>query len=183
MFILTWRLTHLNSGCVRRKRIYMSKTALVTWYLYPQELKTFSLLETEPQGRNRSPVHFYTPSPCTGFIGNSCGFFKLYCFVPVRIWLLAWQLWVPVGKCQPGPLCNVYFGFPAHGVILCDGHRNSSSHRWKCHSTQLWSYFGINICQRPSCFLDAKCSSWRVERESWSLIKIWSLSTVTPLPR
>lgn len=76
MFILTWRHTHLNSACVGRKRIYMSKTALGIWYLYPQEFKTFSFLETFSLVVQRSAVHLYTPSPCTGFIGNSC----VFCF-------------------------------------------------------------------------------------------------------
>lgn len=151
----------------------------------PSKVKTFSLLETcfSPVVQ-RSAVHLYNPTPCTRFIGNSWFFFFFFNCIALFQWEFGcwhdtfgfqWEN-VCLGLCA---MCTLDF---LH-TILCDSHGNSSSHRWKCHSTQLWGYLGINICQSPSCFLDAKCSSWRVERESWSLIKIWSLSTVTTKPR
>lgn len=152
--------------------------AFVIW-----EFRTFVLLETFSPVVQRSAVHLYAPPLCTGFIGNSCVFSLIIMLCSNGNLVAGSHLWAPVGKCAPGSLSSVYFGFPAHGVFLCDGRLSSSSHRWKCLSTQPRSYLHINVCQTRSCFPESKCSSVRTERESWSLIKIWSLNIVTALPR
>lgn len=95
----------------------MSKTALGMWYLYPQELKTFGLLETVSPLWFRDQLFTFTLHLCVLDSQEIAVVFSLIVLLCSSGNLAAGM--TPLGS--SGKMCAwafVYFGFPVHSCHL-----------------------------------------------------------------